>query len=60
MYWSNEWNELDELNEVDELHEVDEVNELDEVDESENARTVPEWSTSFSKCKVLHSFTRVK
>ncbi len=54
VYWSNERNEL---NEVDELHEVDDVNELDELD---SARTVPEWSTLFSKWKVLHSFTRVK
>ncbi len=54
MYWSNQQNELDE---VDELHEVDEVNELDEVG---SAWTVSEWSTSFSKCEVLHSFTRMK
>ncbi len=60
MYWSNERNELDEIIDVDEIHEVDEVNELDEVDEVESSRTVPEWRTSFSKCEVLHSFTRVK
>ncbi len=51
MYWSTERNEPDEVD------ELDEVNELDEV---ESARTVPEWSTSFSKCEVLHSFIRVK
>ncbi len=54
VYWSNERNELDEVD------ELDEVNELDEVDEVESARTVHEWNTSFSKHKVLHSFTRVK
>ncbi len=60
VWWSNERNELDEVDElidVDELHEVDKVNELDEV---ESAWIVSEWSTSFSKCEVLHSFTRVK
>ncbi len=51
VYWSNERNELEE---------VDEVNELDKVDEVESNQTVPEWSTSFSKPEVLHSFTRVK
>ncbi len=37
-----------------------ERNELDEVDEVESAQTVPEWSTSFSKREILHSFTKVK
>ncbi len=34
--------------------------ELGEVGEVESAQTVPKLSTSFSKRKVLHSFTRVK
>ncbi len=51
VYLSNEWNELDE---------VDELNEIDEVDEVESAWIVSECSISFSKCEVLHSFTRVK
>ncbi len=45
VYWSNELDEADELNEVNEV---------------ESAQTVHEWSTSFSKCEVLHSFTGVK
>ncbi len=51
VYWSNERNELVEVNPL---------NEVDELDEVESARTVPEWSTLFSKHEVLHSFTRVK
>ncbi len=69
VYWSNERNEPDEVDELDEVNELDEVYELDELDEVneqdqvnevESAQTVPEWSISFSKCEVLHSFTRVK
>ncbi len=37
-----------------------EWNELDEVDEVESTGIVPDWSTSFSKREVLHSFIRVK
>ncbi len=58
MYWSNEWNELDE---VDELNEVDELHKVDEVDEKHPNSSWMKyfifkmWSTSFiHQSEIVH------
>ncbi len=53
-YWSNKQNDEDELDEADEVDEVESRTEWT------FSTYFSEQSTSFLKCEVLHSFTRVK